>query len=386
MKRLLSGLCLLVLLPLTGCWNSSDVDDQDYVNAVGIEYRQKEKQYGVYLQLISFSKIAKDPAGGTQPSPVPAWIATGKGDTLLEAINQIYSMSERKLYWGHVTAMVLGEEMAGTQNLTEVLETFMRYYSLRYTMWTFCTREDMVKLFTASPNFEKSRLSTQLHSPDSHYEIISNVEPLRLNRFIQLYSGTRRTALLPCLSLSSRVWSKDDKPFTSMRVAGVYTFKEKRPHGYLALDKLQGLRWLEKNTTRALIGIMEEGKPLAAIRMHHPKVKILPSYKNGAMTYDVKVTVNGTINELKRFISEKELEEKAGQTIAAEIRRTFAYGVKIGADLYQLQVHGRPAIMLPGERGRAAAADEPLTEASLRDIQVKVHIVSGGKYKIYSER
>ncbi|MEK8131311.1 Ger(x)C family spore germination protein [Paenibacillus filicis] len=384
MSRLLPGLMLLLLL--TGCWNASDVDDQDYVNAVGIEYKEKEKEFWIHIQLISFAKIAKDTSGSTSPSPVPAWIATGKGETLLEAIEQIYNMSERKLYWGHVTSIVLGDGLLRTQNLTEVLETFMRYYALRYTMWTFSTSEDMIQLFSAAPNFEKSRLTMQLHSPDAHYEVISMVEPMRLNRFLQMYSGTRRTALLPCLGLSDKVWSKNDKPLSSMTVNGVHVFAEKRHSGFLALSKLQGLRWLDKHTMRATVSVMEQGKQLASIRMQHPKIRILPRYEDGLMRYDIRVTVEGTINELKRFISEKELAEKTSQAIEEEIRRTFVNGIRMGSDLYQLQPHGRPLLMVPWTRQRAEAAAESLTEASLQHVTVKARIVSGGKYKMYSER
>ncbi|AEI45009.1 Ger(x)C family spore germination protein [Paenibacillus mucilaginosus] len=378
---------LLPVLLLSGCWNANDVDELDYVNAVGIDYLPEEKQFVVYAQLISFSKVAKG-EGNQDVKPVPAWIAEGRGKSYVEAVGRIMANSEHKLYWGHVTSLLLGDTLLRMTNVSDVLESFFRYYEMRYTMWVFGTRDSIPALFIASPNFERTRLGMILHSPEDNYFASSSIRPIRLSRFMAGFYEPYRCVLLPSVSLSKEYWKKNLEPVPSQRISGAYLIQGQKTLGALSMEQLQGLHWLERTTHRAWLDIEEGGEETAILRMRKPRYTIIEGEENGAPVYDLEVSVQGTVSELKRPMTEEELAGKAARLIEEEIRRTYAAGLKLKGDLYGLQQHRyRTAAVLPPRR-KAELAAEKLKESSLRQIRVKPYIVSGGKYTLerYNQR
>ncbi|MCZ8519125.1 MULTISPECIES: Ger(x)C family spore germination protein [Paenibacillus] len=384
-KRGLSCLllpALLLLIPLlSGCWNANDVDELDYVNAVGIDYLPDAKQYVVYAQLISFTRVAKG-EGNQDVKPLPAWIAEGRGKSYMEAVAHINANSEHKLYWGHVTSLLLGDTLLRTRNVADVLESFFRYYEMRYTMWVFGTRDSIPALFIASPNFERTRLGMILHSPEDNYFASSSIRPIRLSRFMAGYYEPYRCVLLPALSLTKEYWKKSREPVASQRISGAYLIQGQETLGMLPMDQLQGLHWLEPTTHRAWLEIEEEGEEIAILRMRNPRYEIVEAQEQGTPVYDLEVSVQGTVSELKRPLTEEELTAKATAVIEKEIRGTYLAGLKQKADLYGLQQHQyRSAVVLP-PRQKAALAAVRLKEGSLRHVRVKPYIVSGGKYTL----
>ncbi len=68
----------VLLLPffLTGCWSKYEVQNMNYVTAVGIDYA--DGQYIIYAQLLDFSTVAKLEGQQKSEQP-PIWIGIGKG-------------------------------------------------------------------------------------------------------------------------------------------------------------------------------------------------------------------------------------------------------------------------------------------------------------------
>ena len=56
MKRILMLLSMLSLL-LSGCWDNKEVQDINYITALGIDY--KDNKYIIYVQMLDFATIAK---------------------------------------------------------------------------------------------------------------------------------------------------------------------------------------------------------------------------------------------------------------------------------------------------------------------------------------
>ncbi|WP_430103134.1 hypothetical protein [Paenibacillus validus] len=79
----------VLLLPffLTGCWSKYEVQNMNYVTAVGIDYA--DGQYIIYAQLLDFSTVAKLEGQQKSEQP-PVWIGRGKGISFTALKPHIY--------------------------------------------------------------------------------------------------------------------------------------------------------------------------------------------------------------------------------------------------------------------------------------------------------
>ncbi|TDF97605.1 Ger(x)C family spore germination protein [Paenibacillus piri] len=368
-----------VTLLLSGCWNASEIDNLEYVNAIGIDYSKDNKEYTVYLQLLSIQKVAKTESEKLE-GEMPAWIGVGKGKSYVEAIGKITLESQKRLFWGHVTALVLGEGLLEKGEITDVLQAFFRFHELRYTMWVFGSRSDLSRVFEATPNFERSRLKMLIHSPLENYKQRSYIAPLHLNDFMAGYYEPAQTLILPAMTVSNDVWRKSSESLDTLKYSGVYPFTHQQSNGFISMDKIDGIRWVQNSTTRASVSIMDGTKALASLRLRKPRHSIKFKEVDGKLVFDLKVKVNAVISEMNEQVSEQELEKQVQKVIEKELRETFEAGLKKKVDLLGLQnrLYSRHV-----KKFRQYDKDQDqfiLQRDSLGKVDVKVNLTSAGKY------
>src|SRR5690606_10896768 len=117
---------LVLLLPffLAGCWSRYEVQNLNYVTAVGIDYA--DGQYIIYPQLLDFSTVAKL-EGQQKVDQPPVWVGRGKGISFTEAANDLYSTAQQRIHWGQISSILFSERLLQERKVGEVLELLNRY-------------------------------------------------------------------------------------------------------------------------------------------------------------------------------------------------------------------------------------------------------------------
>ena len=75
---------------------------------------------------------------------------------MTEALIDLYTSSQQRVSWGHVTALVLTESVLQPKQLSQVFDLTNRSQEIRYTKWLYGTKDKMEDLFTVSPFFQLS--------------------------------------------------------------------------------------------------------------------------------------------------------------------------------------------------------------------------------------
>jgi len=325
--------CVLFFIPLlTGCWDMKELEHMFYAHAIGFDY--KDGKYQVYVQILNFSVLGKKEAGGTKED-VAAWLGKGEGSTLDSALHQLYSSSQRKIYWGHVTSLVVSEGLL-KHGIHDVLDIATRYNELRYTIWIFGTRDSVEKLLLASPILENSPVYSQLGDPTDVYDQSSFTHPVRLNRFIIQMRERGKTPLLPMLSLSSGKWSDKSGNHNAIVMEGIGLLKNGKWNGWLSKKEELGVRWLQKDARRIPLTIYDEKQPIADIIFTKPKPKIISEIRNGKVYFNIILRVTGSIVSMGKEASESSLSSQSAKLIQEEIRQTYMEGLKHDADVLNL--------------------------------------------------
>lgn len=332
MKRVLMLLSMLSLL-LSGCWDNKEVQDINYITALGIDY--KDNKYIIYVQMLDFATIAKQESSKpTEKAPI--WVGRGTGTTLTEALIDLYTSSQQRVSWGHVTALVLTESVLQPKQLSQVFDLTNRSQEIRYTKWLYGTKDKMEDLFTVSPFFQLSPLHSLLHEPRESYVQFSFIRPIQFVNFIRLYREKAATVILPSLHISTQNWSENLKQHPILEVNGGFLIKNKELMGWLKRSDLLGTRWLASANTHAAVIVKTDGEAIGSIRLENPHSSIEVIRRPNDALYRIKLNVTGTVQTMYKTVGINEMKRLTEETLRKEMHNTFHKAALIHADPYEL--------------------------------------------------
>lgn len=322
---------LLCLLPvLTSCWDLNEPNRMMYVYGMGIDY--KDDKYEVYVQLIDFANIARS----EQPNPeaIQTEIGHATGDSIDQAIFNLYETTDIKLFWGHLTYIVFSEESLKKDKANTVIDKILRYYETRYQIWVYTTKESVKEILLLNPIFNKSMSIFKLADPYNSFNQNSLVEPMDLRKLIIGLDEPGHEVVVPNVKVEGN-WETEDKVDKSPKIGSVSILSPNGISGYFEKDEIRGLRWMSNETVRGDITVETENG-LLTILLNKPKVDIKPIVKGKDITFDIKVKVNATVSSVESSVSDQEVIDQAKKKIESEIRSTFATALEKDVDIYRL--------------------------------------------------
>ena len=379
MVRRLRTLLLLGLFPglLTGCWDIKDLQEVNYLTAIG--YDLEEGEFVIYGQLLDFSSVAKTEAG--KAGLIPVWVGKGRGKTLIDAIDDLYRTAQLRIFYGHVNAVVIGEKVLKDKQAMNQVEQFHgRFHELRFTPWIFGASQPIGDILSATSIFDLSPGVSILHQPLETYKQRSAIHPISIRRFALETNEPSRTTLLPIIGLSDRNWNKGRKPQDLLAINGAFAMREEKVLGSFVTKDLVGLTWIEPAANRGPLVLSEGEKILAALSLEQPKIEIHPQVRDGKATYVLNVSLTGTVTMLLAPLSEAELQREAIKLVREQIRELYEEGLKHDADLLNLET----ALYRKKNRQWKTLRDRGglgLTPESLTEIDVSVNIKRTGNMK-----
>lgn len=333
MKKLKIIVCLPLLLLLTGCWDSDEIERMFYVHAVGIDFVDGE--YEVYLQIINFQNIAKS----EQPtqSELQSNVNSAKGRTPDEAIFKLYNSIDEKVYWGHLSFIIFSEEALKEGKINSVLNLFTRYIDTRYNVWIYSTDSSISDVLLTTTLLQRAISLTKLGDPLNSYEINSFIEPLNMRQLILELNEPSHESKIPFITLNDK-WQSQTGPVKSIQFEGVTVINRNTVKGKILKDKAKGLQWMTNHTKRSPVvtKVPDDGNNYMTVVITEFKVKILPVVKNGTARFDIQVQGNAFLNSFTKSVQPKEVIKGVQKQIKEDILATYKEGLQMDADVYQL--------------------------------------------------
>ncbi|MBO8172158.1 MAG: Ger(x)C family spore germination protein [Bacillaceae bacterium] len=331
MKRTLLLIMLVGTIPLlTSCWNAREIDKIFFAHAVGVDY--KDGQYIIYTQLANFQGLSRE---GAQTGKPTAQVGKGTGETIDTAFHDMYRSTQRRIFWGHLSAVVFSEA-ALEHAFQDTLDLFTRFRETRYTMWVFGTDQPLIELLSTFPIQEPTNAFSRLGDPSDIYRQSSYVEPMRLFQLIRDYYEPGKTVLLPQITVDRRRWREGGSQRPQLAIQAVGLIKDKNFKGWLNREQLRGSRWMNPATQRAPLVLKEKDKTVAVVISQKPDVKIEPQVKGGRAYFRIQVKLKGTVIQLNQHSTEEKLASLAEEEIKKQILKTYRLALEKKADIYQL--------------------------------------------------
>ncbi|WP_256865256.1 Ger(x)C family spore germination protein [Paenibacillus sp. 32352] len=371
-------LIILACLLLPGCWNSKDIQRMAYVTALGLDY--KDGKYISHVQILNFAGVAKVESTEIGKN-IPIWVGKGEGTTVTESFNSIYATSQIRVFWGHVKALIISENLLKHgDKIKEAYDMLNRYREVRYNILLYGTNEPLEEVLYQKSILNFSPLDSIMDTPSQTFSQRSFIVPQYGYKFIAHINEPGNPGFLPSLSIDRQSWQEDNKPKSLLKINGAYFFREGDMIGWLSENDLTGYRWLQRKLERSPINIPDDKNPKAAVVMLNPKAKIQSVFQNGKPKFNISVKIESYIDEMITDISEQELEEQAAKVIKKEIRCSFTKGIEKKLDVLRLDealYRSNPKEWREAHQNKEFILDEQ----SLNRIDVTVKLLHTGKYK-----
>src|SRR5690606_32662612 len=99
LKQIFNRLLFLFIILTAGCSDIKEIQEMNYATAIGIDYR--DHQYVAYVQFVSLFDVS-NVEGATTKEP-DIWVSQSTGNTLNNALYQLYNTAQEKVIWSHVS-------------------------------------------------------------------------------------------------------------------------------------------------------------------------------------------------------------------------------------------------------------------------------------------
>lgn len=295
-------LFIILSLLLTACWSSSPIEDVNMEVGVALdavdeteteegyarqggEYPKHNKVSCTY-QFVVPQSMASSKKGGVQSKAY--YNATQTGDSIFEAVRELSLRSNRLLIGHHLKVIVIGEQLARSTKLSELIEFFSRDNDIRPSVLLLTSKgrardifehsqPGQTPAFVLNGTFNNRRRTMRIWDPVSMAKVVG---PLH-----------GHTSFL----LQNVIASGKETKFSG---AGVIKGDTGLLSGFLNEEELEGVVWI---TGKGKGGVVKTYNPenhkliTYEIQSVASKIKVLA--KGDKVSFHVSVKSNGRIAE-----------------------------------------------------------------------------------------
>lgn len=375
MKKKIVIIFISLLILLSGCWDENEPERMLYIYGLGIDY--KDDKYEVYAQIIDFTMLAKT----EQPNPqaTQAEVGHASGKTVDEALFELYHSMDQKLFWGHLTYLVLSEEVLKNGNANPIVNTFVRYRETRYQTWVYSTQDSVKEVMLLTPILNKAISQSKIADPMNSYKQESFIEPINLRKMIIRLNEPSHEVNIPLVSIKEN-WETEKGPDKVAAMTGVSVITPKGFKQTIMLDKVSGLQWMTNETKRGeiTVNLNLNNDNYLTVALDKIKVNVKPVTDKGEVMFDINIKMEATVSGFISKITEAEVRKGVGKEVKKEIEETYTEALKQDIDIYRLSEYLYRDNVKVWKKVQKEGKVE-LTENSIRNLTVNISKVNSGR-------
>ena len=165
---------------LSGCWDQKELNDIVLIDGVGID-KAKDGQVEVTVSMVIPQAQSAAGEWGREEKELVAHILVGvryaTGVTVAKAMEQLQTKIPRKIFLGHLQAIVISEKVA-KEGITDYLDLFLRHPRPSTHAYVFISKGSAKELLS---------LQTELYSPVEIIRGIARTETLMNRTILDVY-------------------------------------------------------------------------------------------------------------------------------------------------------------------------------------------------------
>ncbi|MER2169926.1 MAG: Ger(x)C family spore germination protein [Psychrobacillus psychrodurans] len=300
---LLVFLSAFLLVPLTGCWSSHEIEERSLGVGVALDKgkesmieKEFDEQGGGYarknLITSTYQLITPQVASSTTKQGGPqqkSYVNVSEtGDSAFQMLRELSLRSDTPLTSPHMKVMVIGEALARSYSLEQLVDQSLRDNDFRPSCLMFIS---------------KGRASDTLESKTA-----GEIPAFRLSAMVEnSYRTTRILLPMPLIKLESKIQSRSSFLLQNVvsangeiKFAGAAIIKGKtnKMIGFLNEEELDGLTWITGKGKGGLVKSFDKKTgQLIIYEIESMKSHIEPHVKGNSISFNVHIESEGRLSE-----------------------------------------------------------------------------------------
>lgn len=291
MARLCLSMVMIVLL--TGCWDSRELTDIGFVVAMAID-KGETKNIRVTVQIVNPINVSSTQGGGS-PAPLPPTTYSAEGNNVFDATRFLSQKLSRQLHYGHAIVLLVGEELATTQGIKKLFDGIERDSEFRPSATMVIARgttgEEIIKQRTSLDNSPAIKIKKMVAETEKAFG--ENIDE-KIYQVIQAIVSSGKEPTITGIQLDST--NKEDK----LMANGIATFKDGKLMRWLDGNESRGFLWVLGRVNSTLLTMDWNGQPhTIGIENIRTKSSFHSSFdKSGKPIIEVKIGADANIGEV----------------------------------------------------------------------------------------
>lgn len=296
-------LIILVSFFLTGCWNYKELNSLAIYTSMAIDLTN-DGQYEVSL-LVANSKKNQ---GSSKDGESQTIVYSAVGDTISEAINNIDLENPRQTYIGHLSVIIISEEIA-YNGLINTLDLLLRSSESTKRFFLAIARgnkaKEIIEVLTPLETFSSQSISTNIKSSSESQAMSSAV---MYSKFVEDILKKGINPILPSIIIEGNAedGSKQESlqqtvPEAMVKLDKIALFKDDKLLGYSKKDESRGIN-LMLGLLKEMLLELKEDDGLTVVKATEIVSIIRVEIKDGVPSATVSVNAAAQIIENTRPI------------------------------------------------------------------------------------
>jgi spore germination protein KC len=335
-------MCFLVVigttLLLSGCWSKKELTDLAIVAAIGID-KNEEGRYVGTLQIINPGNVAGGLQGGGGSQGPPVSVITGTGDSIVEFSRSTSRKLSRRLYYAHTNLVVIGEDLAKEESISNILDSLERDAEFRSTANIVIAQgtkaSDIVKVLTAIDKIPSNKIIKTLKFTERTWgENIS----VTMQDAIKILVSPGKELVVSGFRVSGDVnkgkkmeSTQQTEPSSLLYAGSLAIFKNGKLTNWIDGETARGSVFLLDKLNASAIGVKWEGKDEAILyELIRQKTTVSAKMEKGKPRVSIEVSAEGNIGETRVPIelTNPDVLLKIEKVIEKEIKKEISMAVK----------------------------------------------------------
>lgn len=280
MKKTAIGILFLLLLPLTGCVRSVQLNERAIVQAVGLDW--KEGEYALTLQIFDPEAAQGDDTSGGKMLRV-------EGKTIAQAMRNASLKQGQEIFWGHTKLIIIGEQIA-RDGVDAVVDYFNANAQSRpNTDVLIADGEAGEVLCEPLDRTILPVLSTKMMLEG--YQDNGKLVRSQLRGVISSLENPHTGAYLPLVAFSG----EEENP--AIQVVGTAILHDGKMVGTFSPEETRGILWAAGEVGKIQLTMELEDLGIVTLDVVDSGTTVTARIQDGAPFYEVSVRVKSNVSE-----------------------------------------------------------------------------------------
>jgi len=347
--------CVLLMALAGGCWDRQEIENSAIAVAIGVDRADPPDRYKVTLQFAVPTHVGDGGQAGREPVATN-WVVSSTGSTVFNAVRNIAHQVPRQVRLFNSRLLVIGEELARTEGIHDVIDFFDSDNEPRRRMWVLVAKDasaaDVLHTFVPGSILTVDAIDNILNiAPRRTGSVVAHT----LHEVSQMLSAPGWNPYVSPIEVLIEDNQAAEQlrlpqgiiPTHHPRLGGAAVFRGTHLAGWLDEREARGLQFARGKAKGGILVIAcdPDGREDISIELLSATGSLLPEFKDGQLSAKIEVKATGNFVELyceprahvdvlnERFA--KAIEEEIRAALDALQNRFAVDALGLGLAVYQ---------------------------------------------------